>query len=153
MEQLALNPEPCAASCLREHRIGSNAWWYIIDAEGKTHLQFAEDAAGAADFPVQRASDGTASIRSVGLDALAPDVSEATGCGRDGWGWDTGDLVAGVDFGDVVTSVRYSHIGLAVLVSMDAATGVPMGELVNLASGVRRGTPPSCASIRDEVLG
>src|SRR5690606_19710916 len=82
MEQLALNPEPCAASCLREHRIGSNAWWYIIDAEGKTHLQFAEDAAGAADFPVQRASDGTASIRSVGLDALAPDVSEATGCGR-----------------------------------------------------------------------
>jgi hypothetical protein len=143
---LPLAEGTCESNCNLLVDYGSTRFWYYVDGAGERHLDYREETGGRKAF-------GDAP-RSVTYFHAMPVVGSKAGedrCGKDGWGWQDGEQINGINYGMFSLYTNYSHAGNAVRVTVDNETGAIIGNPVSVTSGIRGGTPLKCKDKRDAV--
>lgn len=140
----------CNSNCSLVMDYGSVRFWYYVDGEGNTYLDYREELSGKKQRETYLEPLIYSHIPPVATE-FAKVGAGPDGCGSDGWGWGGGENITTINYGMFSLVTNYSHAGQAVRVTVDNETGRIIGNPTSVASGIKAGTPKRCKLTRDEV--
>jgi len=140
----------CNSNCSLVMDYGSVRFWYYVDGNGKTYLDYTEELPGKLHRETL-AEPVVYSHTPPRVGAFAKTGAGPDGCGSDGWGWGSGENISNINYGMFSLSTNYSHAGHAVRVSINNETGEIIGNPTGVASGIRVNIPVRCELRRDAI--